>query len=75
MAKAPSTLSFDQQLAACTTPAERLALYRAASAMTRPATNKGRAKSEIVGKAGADFVSFFSNTAAVYRTERLMQGF
>ena len=61
--------TFNEQLAACTTTQERLALYRAAARHVAPAP-AATTMAERVGKLGATSMNFFSNTAAVYRIER-----
>ena len=78
MAKASTTQSFDEMLAACKTPGERLALYRQAAKNLNgspAAPAQGKTASEVIGKASSDFISFFGNTAAVYRIERAKQGY
>ena len=55
------------------TAAERIAAYRAAAKAITPAQAAPRATAsaaEIVGKASADFISFFGDVKAVYTVER-----
>ena len=61
--------SFQDQLAACSTAAERLALYRAAAGTVKPAQPK-TTWAERTAKVGAGFMNFGSNVKSVYIIER-----